>query len=451
MTTLTLNPTARHELKIFGLLAAVFAAVYFLPVGQPRFDGAVTEALELTKWYAREHVVLCLLPAFWIAGAIAAFVSQASVMRYLGPMAPKPLAYGVGSVSGTILAVCSCTVLPLFSGIYRMGAGLGPATAFLYSGPAINVLAIVMTAKVLGAQLGLARAVGAVAFSVVIGLLMALIFRQEEQQKAASAVALAEPEAGRPLSQTAAFFAVLVGILVFANWGAASQTTGFFAAVFSVKWVITSVLGGVLALLLWRWFKLDPKRIAVVIAATAVFAVALPGHPTWPFLVAILGLAWLTAGRRGRGRRVVQPGLGLHQADRATTARRRACGRIPARSPRPRGHDSLRVDQRTRRRQLARVQPVRRDRRRVHVFRDTDRGPDRAGPRRQRHGLRSGPRAAARRPCAKPAGHAGSQLDSRPEEDCHLRLAGRRHGDDHGHGVRPPGELMRGRPAGDDT
>ena len=297
MATLTLDPGVRHELKIFGLLAVVFTAVYFLPVGQPRFDGAVTEALELTKWYAREHVVLCLLPAFWIAGAIAAFVSQASVMRFLGPKAPKPLAYGVGSVSGTILAVCSCTVLPLFSGIYRMGAGIGPATAFLYSGPAINALAIVMTAKVLGVQLGVARAVGAVMFSIVIGLAMAFIFRGEEKAKAAAAFALPEPVAGRPLSQTAAFFAVLVGILVFANWGAASQTTGFFAAVFSVKWVITSVLGGVLALLLWRWFQLDPKRIAVVIAATAAVAAALPGHPTWPFLVATLGLAWLTAGR----------------------------------------------------------------------------------------------------------------------------------------------------------
>ena len=205
MATLTLDPDARHELKIFGVLAAVFAAIYFLPVGQPRFDAAVTEALELTKWYAREHVVLCLLPAFWIAGAIAAFVSKASVMRYLGPSAPKPLAYGVGSVSGTILAVCSCTVLPIFSGIYRMGAGLGPATAFLYSGPAINVLAIVMTAKVLGAQLGLARAVGAVVFSVIIGMLMAVIFRHDEQQKIAAAATLPEPEAGRPLSHTAAF------------------------------------------------------------------------------------------------------------------------------------------------------------------------------------------------------------------------------------------------------
>src|SRR5512135_367885 len=224
---LHLRPEDRHELKIFAILAAVFGAVYFMPVGAPRFDGAVTEALELTKWYAREHVVLCLLPAFWIAGAIAAFVSQASVMRYLGPTAPKPLAYGVGSVSGTILAVCSCTVLPLFQGIYRMGAGLGPATAFLCSGPAINVLAIIMTAKVLGAPLGIARAVGAISFAVVIGLMMATIFRREEQAKVAAAL-LPDSEPVRPLWQTATFFAVQVGILVFANWGAASQTTGFF-------------------------------------------------------------------------------------------------------------------------------------------------------------------------------------------------------------------------------
>ena len=297
MATLTLSPATRHELRIFGLLAAVFATVYFLPVGQPRFDGAVTEALELTKWYAREHVVLCLLPAFWIAGAIAAFVSQASVMRYLGPTASKPLAYGVGSVSGTILAVCSCTVLPLFSGIYRMGAGLGPASAFLYSGPAINVLAIVMTAKVLGAQLGIARAVGAVAFSVIVGVAMAWIFRREERQKATAAMALPAAAPGRPLWQTAAFFAVLVGILVFANWGAASQRIGFFAAVFSVKWQLTALLGAVLAVMLWRWFGLEPVRIATLAGATVLTAFALPGQPTWPFLVAVLGLAWLTAGR----------------------------------------------------------------------------------------------------------------------------------------------------------
>jgi len=297
MATLTLNSETRHELKIFGVLAVVFAAVYFLPVGTPRFDGAVTEALELTKWYAREHVVLCLLPAFWIAGAIGAFVSQASVMRYLGPTAPKPLAYGVGSVSGAILAVCSCTVLPLFAGIYRMGAGLGPATAFLYSGPAVNVLAVVMTAKILGASLGIARAVGAVGFSVVIGLAMAFLFHNEEKQKVAVAAQLPEVGAARPLWQTTSFVAVLVGILVFANWGAALQPSGFFAAVFSVKWLITSSLGVVLAWMLWRWFKLEPRRIAAVAGTTVLLAIALPGRPTWPFLTAVLGLAWLTAGR----------------------------------------------------------------------------------------------------------------------------------------------------------
>jgi uncharacterized membrane protein YraQ (UPF0718 family) len=295
--TLPLKPEYRRELKTFGLLAAVFCGVYFLPVGTPRFDGAVTEALELTKWYAREHVVLCLLPAFWIAGAIAAFVSQASVMRYLGPSAPKPLAYGVGSVSGTILAVCSCTVLPLFQGIYRMGAGLGPATAFLYSGPAINVLAIVMTAKVLGAPLGIARAVAAVAFSIVIGLSMAFLFRREERQKAAAVAALPQPVAARPLAHTAAFFATMVGILVCANWGAAQQSAGFFAAVFAVKWWLTGILGIVLAAMLWRWFGIELRRIVFVGGATSLVALLLPGHPTWPFLVAVLGLAWLTAGR----------------------------------------------------------------------------------------------------------------------------------------------------------
>ena len=136
----------------------------FPSVGSSRFDSAVLEAFQLVKWYAREHVLLCLVPAFFIAGGIGVFVRQEAVMKYLGPAANKLVAYGVGSVSGSILAVCSCTVLPLFSGIYRMGAGLGPAIAFLYSGPAINVLAIILTARVLGTELGIARAVGAVAF-----------------------------------------------------------------------------------------------------------------------------------------------------------------------------------------------------------------------------------------------------------------------------------------------
>jgi uncharacterized membrane protein YraQ (UPF0718 family) len=286
----------KGEYKAAAILLGAFALVYFLPVGVPRFDQGITEALELTKWYAREHVVLCLLPAFWIAGAIGAFVSQSSVMRYLGPQAPKPLAYGVGSVSGTILAVCSCTVLPLFAGIYRMGAGLGPATAFLYSGPAINALAIILTAKVLGAQLGVARAVGAILFSIVIGLLMAWLFRNDDREKAAKAMALPSDGTGRPLWQTGVFFATIVGILVFANWSAAS-TTGFFATVFAIKWWLTGGLGLVFAALLARWYRLEPRRILLVIAAVAVGAVVTGGNAMAAVFVGVIGLAWLTAGR----------------------------------------------------------------------------------------------------------------------------------------------------------
>ncbi len=194
----------RNEWKKLAAIVVVFLAFFWLPVGWARFDNAVMESLHLTKWYAREHVLLCLVPAFFIAGAIGVFVSQASVMKYLGARANKVLAYGVAVVSGTILAVCSCTVLPLFAGIWRMGAGLGPATAFLYSGPAINVLAIILTARILGLELGIARAVGAIGFSVVIGLIMHLIYRKEELAKARRQTAMPEPEVRRPLWQNAA-------------------------------------------------------------------------------------------------------------------------------------------------------------------------------------------------------------------------------------------------------
>ncbi len=286
----------KQEIKIFAWLAGAFALVYFLPVGTPRFDKAVFEALELTKWYAREHVILCLLPAFWIAGAIAAFFSKESVMKYLGPGAPKVASYGVASVSGTILAVCSCTVLPLFSGIYRMGAGLGPATAFLYSGPAINALAIILTAKILGWEIGLARAVGAVGFALLIGALMAWIFRHDAQENKRKAAVMPTTEEARPLWQTATFFAVLVGILVFANWGSDSSS-GIFAAVHTVKWPITAGLALVLAVMLRVWNRLPAWRIAMVATLTAGVGLAFPGHPTSAVLVATLGLAWLTAGR----------------------------------------------------------------------------------------------------------------------------------------------------------
>jgi len=201
---------------------------FYLPVGVGRFDNAVSEALSLTKWYAREHVLLCLVPAFFIAGAIGVFVSQGSVMKYLGPKANKVLAYGVASVSGTILAVCSCTVLPLFAGIYRMGAGLGPAVAFLYSGPAINILAIIMTARILGMEMGIARAVGAILFSIVIGVLMHLIYRKEEIAKAEAAMAVPQAASSRPLWKNAVFFAAMVLILVAANWARSGDVRAFF-------------------------------------------------------------------------------------------------------------------------------------------------------------------------------------------------------------------------------
>lgn len=218
----------KENWKKVVIIIAVFLGCYYLPVGKVRFDNAVTESLHLVKWYAREHVLLCLVPAFFIAGAISIFVSQASVMKYLGAKANKVLAYAVASVSGSILAVCSCTVLPLFAGIYKMGAGLGPAATFLYSGPAINVLAIILTARVLGLEIGIARAVGAIVFSVVIGLAMHLIYRKEELEKANNQMAMPEPHVNRPLWKNALYFASMVGILVFANWA----RTGDVRAVF---------------------------------------------------------------------------------------------------------------------------------------------------------------------------------------------------------------------------
>ncbi len=291
----------KSEWKPLAVIAAVFAAFFYLPVGWPRFDNAVLEALQLARWYAREHVLLCLIPAFFIAGAIAVFISQASVMKYLGPKASKPLAYGVASVSGTILAVCSCTVLPLFAGLYRMGAGLGPATAFLYSGPAINILAIILTARILGLELGIARAVGAISFSVVIGLLMHLIFRGEEMERAAAQVNLPEPEVERPLWQNAVYFACLVGILVFANWGKPGQDAGLWSAIYSVKWETTALFAAALAVILVRWFQVQWWKMALVAAPVAAAALMFSHEPLVPFTIAIIGLSMVLSSDRGSG------------------------------------------------------------------------------------------------------------------------------------------------------
>ena len=235
----------KKEWKPLSVIAVVFLASYYLPIEwfreSFRLRNAFWESIHLVHWYAREHVLLCLVPAFLIAGAIGVFVSQASVMKYLGAQARRVLAYGVASVSGTILAVCSCTVLPLFAGIYRRGAGLGPATTFLYSGPAINVLAIVLTMRVLGVELGLARAVGAIIFSIVIGLLMHLIFRKEEEARAEAQAGMPVPDTERPLRKTALYFGSMVAILVFANWGEPAEAVGLWHAIFSVKWILTGL------------------------------------------------------------------------------------------------------------------------------------------------------------------------------------------------------------------
>jgi uncharacterized membrane protein YraQ (UPF0718 family) len=285
------------ELKIFLGLVAAFLGLYYLPVDLPRFQGAIIEAFKLSKWYAREHVLLCLVPAFFIAGAIGVFVSQNAVMKYFGPKAHKALSYGVASVSGAILAVCSCTVLPLFGGIYMRGAGLGPAIAFLYSGPAINILAIVLTARVLGWQLGVARAVGAIVFSIVIGLLMHLIFLKEERAKAAlpQEVFIGEDEKGnRPLWQVALYFLSMVGILVFANWGKPLEQSGLWYLIFKAKWMVTVGFAILMALCLWRFFKVRLLWIAVAAVPAVVLAFAFPTYPVAAFAAGAAGLAALT-------------------------------------------------------------------------------------------------------------------------------------------------------------
>ena len=347
----------KPELKKLAVMAGLFPLFFWLPVDRERFANAILEALQLSRWYAREHVLLCLVPAFFIAGAISVFISQAAVMKYLGAGAKKVVAYGVASVSGSILAVCSCTVLPLFAGIWRMGAGLGPACAFLYSGPAINVLAIILTARILGLELGIARAVGAIVFSVIIGLIMHLVFRKEEEGKANGQAGMPEPEAARPLWQNALFFAVMIGILVFANWGApndfrfelkdgrelraavikgpeeasvsgsaytlkiltgaaagqkiqvpardiASKTPmpGVWTGIWRNKWLVTSAFGIVFGVILILWFQIAWWKVALAAIPPAALALALPTGGMWallPFSAAVAGLSVITATKEG--------------------------------------------------------------------------------------------------------------------------------------------------------
>lgn len=293
----------KKELRILFWIVVVFAAAFFLPIESARFNTAIAATLDLVKWYAREHVVLCLLPAFFIAGVIAVFVSQGSVLRYFGANAKKWLAYTVASVSGTILAVCSCTILPLFSSIHKRGAGLGPAITFLYSGPAINILAIILTARILGFEMGVARIIGAVTFSIIIGIVMSLIYRKEEKQKREDQMNIPVMPEKRPMWQTSFHFFTLVLILVFANWGSPAEgdTTSAWHYIFAYKWYITGLFSLMLAYSLiailkikWQWVV----GAAVVTAASALLATQFIPNPKLspivPMLVGIISLSIIT-------------------------------------------------------------------------------------------------------------------------------------------------------------
>jgi uncharacterized membrane protein YraQ (UPF0718 family) len=294
------------------IIALAFVAAYYIPWDSPVVRRSGLEAFMMLQEYAREHVLFCLIPAFFIAGAIGVFVSQAAVLRYFGATAKKVLSYSVASVSGSVLAVCSCTVLPLFAGIYTRGAGIGPATAFLYSGPAINVLAIVLTARILGWELGLARAIGAILFAIITGLLMAFIFRKDDAERATGEIYLPGEEAkGRSLGQESLFMLVMVLILIFAAFAKPAQgEAGTWAMLYGAKWWITAALLIVLGIMLWRWFKKDEltewvdstwgfmKQIFPLLGAgvlVAGFMLGRPGH------AALIPNAWVEASLGGNG------------------------------------------------------------------------------------------------------------------------------------------------------
>ena len=296
--------------KIFGAFAAIFLIAYFLPLSEPRVKTAILEAFKMLQWYVRNHTLACVVPALFIAGAIITFLSKEAVLRHLGPKAKKVEAYSVASVSGTVLAVCSCSVLPMFAGIYRVGAGLGPASTFLYAGPAINVLALFLTARVLGFEIGIARAVGAIVFGVVIGILMALLFRKDEAERSEAFQQMPEDSAPtRPGWKTASLLAAMLVFLIFSDWYNPGNVTvqktdgtsvsavllqetadeiliqvdrpsgdlrvgdkvtvakaevasiqdagGWIMAIFHAKWYLAALTGLLVAFLSWRWVGRD--------------------------------------------------------------------------------------------------------------------------------------------------------------------------------------------------
>lgn len=293
----------KKELKILGWIVVVFGGLFFLPIENTSFNTAIVATLDLIRWYAREHVILCLLPAFFIAGVISVFVSQASVLKYFGANAKKWLAYTVASLSGTILAVCSCTILPLFSSIHKRGAGLGPAIAFLYSGPAINILAIILTARILGFEMGVARIIGAVTFSIVIGVIMSLIYRKEEKEKREEQINFPSIPEKRPVWQTSFHFFTLVLILVFANWGkpVGDDTSSLWYYIWTYKWYITGVFSLFLVYSLirilkikWLWVLLAVISTIASIILAKLFITEAKMIPMVPMVVGVAALSIIT-------------------------------------------------------------------------------------------------------------------------------------------------------------
>ncbi|MDO9577564.1 MAG: permease [Candidatus Cloacimonadales bacterium] len=289
----------KNEIKILLLMVVIFLVAYHLPVNAARFQNAVMESFYLLQEYARLHVILCLIPALFIAGAIGVFISKDAVMKYLGARAKRVVAYSVASVSGAILAVCSCTILPLFSGIYKRGAGIGPATAFLYSGPAINILAIILTARILGMEMGIARAVGAIVFSIVIGLIMGFVFRKDEQAKVQQQMLMPEVEVERPFWQNLIFFASMIFILIFANWAKPATESGVWNAIYSVKWIITSVFSVALGIILVTIYKMKLWKMAVTAIAVIITGFASGWNPMITFVVGVIGLSYFTSKDEG--------------------------------------------------------------------------------------------------------------------------------------------------------
>ena len=289
----------KNEYKAFLYILGGFLLVYFLPVDWAEFQESVIASLQLARWYAREHVVLCLLPAFLIAGAIAAFMKQDMVVKYLGPAANKYVAYPFASISGSMMAVCSCTVLPLFAGIFKTGAGIGPAVVFLYSGPAINILAIVLTAQVLGIKLGIARAVGAIVFSVIIGLLMHLMFAETKQEQEPSSATTSSSDESRPIWQQVIFYGLMIFILVFATWAQPGEEAAtFWHLIFGYRWYLTVFFSASLGLVLVEWFDLAWWKLSGVGLVALVAYYVAPETPELSFGLGVLALSFaaLTGG-----------------------------------------------------------------------------------------------------------------------------------------------------------